>query len=124
MKKDFVTEVKGMIMTSEFEMVKTLRMQQILAGYVQPDDIKDPIWFDDLPRLDALMEKIEACGKEKQIIWTVFRPTYHRIAKELEMTAFNTIAENNTMPFHFKCKNGTAIIVINDISINPITSII
>lgn len=83
MKKDFVTEVKGMIMSSEFEMVKTLRMQQILAGFVQPDDIKDPIWFDDVPRLDALMDNIDAIGDQKQIIWTVFRPTYQKISAEL-----------------------------------------
>lgn len=84
MKKEFMTSLKGEIMSSDFEMVKTLRMQQILTGFIQPDEKEEPIWFDDLPRLDALMEKIEACGKEKQIIWTVFRPTYHRIAKELE----------------------------------------
>jgi SNF2 family DNA or RNA helicase len=87
MKKDFVTEVKGMVMSSEFEMVKTLRMQQILAGFVQPDlyDGKqpDPIWVSEVPRLEAMLENIESIGKQKQIIWTVFRPTYHQISKEL-----------------------------------------
>lgn len=88
MKKDFVTEVKGMIMSSEFEMVKTLRMQQILAGFIQPDSCDGkqpaPIWVPEVPRLEAMMENVEAIGKQKQIIWTVFRPTYHQIAKELD----------------------------------------
>lgn len=88
MKRDFVTEVKGQVMSSEFEMVKTLRMQQILAGFVQPDSVDgkqpDPLWVEECPRLEALMENVEAIGNQKQIIWTVFRPTYHKIAKELD----------------------------------------
>lgn len=87
MKRDFVTDIKGMIMSSEFEMVKTMRMQQILAGFIQPDtidgEIQKPQWMPDVPRLDALMEQIEAIGDQKQIIWTVFRPTYERISEEL-----------------------------------------
>lgn len=88
MKRDFMTTVKDQVMSSEFEMVKTLRMQQILAGFVQPDPIEgvvqDPIWVPEVPRLDAMMENIEAIGNQKQIIWTVFRSTYVKIAKELE----------------------------------------
>lgn len=87
MKKDFVTEVKGLVMSSEFEMVKTMRMQQILAGFVQPDPLEGkpvkPIWVPEVPRLDALMENVEAIGNKKQIIWTVFRPTYAKISEEL-----------------------------------------
>jgi SNF2 family DNA or RNA helicase len=83
MKKQFVTELKGEVMSSEFEMVKTLRMQQILAGFIQPDESSDPVWFSDVPRLDAMLANVEAIGEQKQIIWTVFRPTYDRISKEL-----------------------------------------
>jgi SNF2 family DNA or RNA helicase len=83
MKKEFVTELQGMVMSSEFEMVKTLRMQQILAGFIQPDEAENPLWFKDVPRLDALLENIEAIGNKKQIIWTVFRPTYQKISEEL-----------------------------------------
>ena len=88
MKKEFVTSVKEMVMSSEFEMVKTLRMQQILAGFIQPDEQEDPLWFDDQPRLDALLQKIDEIGNQKQIIWTVFRPTYKRISKELEKRGY------------------------------------
>lgn len=88
MRKDFMTEVKGLVTSSEFEMVKTLRMQQMLAGFSQPDEREDPIWFDDVPRLDALLDTIDSLGKEKAIIWTVFRPTYARLAKELEKRSY------------------------------------
>jgi len=83
MRKEFVTEVRGLIMSSEFEMVKTLRMQQILAGFIQPDEQEQPVWFNDNPRMDALMDRIDSIGPQKQIIWTVFRPTYKRIGEEL-----------------------------------------
>lgn len=87
MKKDFVTYVGKLVASSEFEMVKTMRMLQMLTGFVQPDHIDGeapkPVWFKENPRLDALMEKVESIGKEKQIIWTVFRPTYARISEEL-----------------------------------------
>ena len=84
MKKQFVTEVKSLIMSSQFEMVKTMRMQQILTGFIQPDEKEDPVWFDENPRLDALMDIIDSLGKEKVIVWTVFRPTYKRIGDRLE----------------------------------------
>lgn len=92
MKKEFVTELGGVVMSSEFEMVKTLRMQQILAGFIQPDAVdgkaRAPLWVKDCPRLDAMLEKIEDIGKTKQIIWTVFRPTYTRIREELESRGY------------------------------------
>ncbi len=84
MKKEFVTELAGQVMSSEFEMVKSMRLHQILAGFIQPDDQDTPVWVEDLPRMDALMQKIDEIGNQKQIIWTVFRPTYKRIADELE----------------------------------------
>lgn len=84
MKKDFLTEVNGLVASSEFEMVKTLRMQQILSGFVQPDESKEPVFFKDQPRLDALMDLIDGIGKEQFIVWTTFKPTYRRIGAELE----------------------------------------
>lgn len=84
MRKDFMTEINGLVASSEFEMVKTLRMQQMLAGFVQPDEKKDPVWFSDVPRISALMDIVDSIGKEKCIIWTTFRPTYKKIGDELE----------------------------------------
>lgn len=83
MEKEFITEVNGMVSTSEFEMVKTLRMRQILAGFIQPDEAQEPEWFSEQPRLDTLMDIIDSIGKDKVIIWTEFRPTYQKIGERL-----------------------------------------
>lgn len=84
MKKDFLTEINGMVSSSEFEMVKTLRLQQILAGFVQPDEKKEAVFFKDQPRLDALCDIVDSIGKEQFIVWTTFRPTYGKIGEALE----------------------------------------
>ena len=84
MRKEFLTSIGDKIMSSEFEMVKTLRMQQILAGFIQPDDTDDAAWFDDQPRLTALMDLVDSIGKAQFIVWTTFRPTYRKIGAALE----------------------------------------
>lgn len=81
MAKEFVAEIDGVQTVAEFAMTKTLRMQQILAGFVQPSSDEDPAWVDDLPRMQALRDLLESIGGKKTIIWTTFRPTYKEIAK-------------------------------------------
>lgn len=82
MEKHFVTEVAGEFVTAEFAMTKTLRMQQILSGFLEAGD--KPVEFDN-PRLDALEDIIASYPKgEKIIIWTIFRPTYPILAKLCE----------------------------------------
>ena len=88
MEKDFVTELKSKVMSSEFQMVKGMRLQQMLGGFLQPDSIdgeaQKPLWFDDNPRLDALMDLVDSFGKEQFLIWTIFRPTYEKISEALK----------------------------------------
>lgn len=81
MQKDFVAEVKNNVSTAEFAMTKTLRLQQILCGFIQPDDADEAVWLDDIPRLDALKETLESIGGKRTIIWTTFRATYPKIKK-------------------------------------------
>lgn len=83
MRKHFVAEVGEQLITAEFAMTKTLRMQQILAGYLAQDSESDPHWMDN-PRLQALEDILEQINKEKVIIWTNWRPTYQKIAKVCE----------------------------------------
>lgn len=84
LRKQFVTELNEKVMSVEFEMVKTLRMQQILSGFMQPDESEDVEWFKEQPKLDALMDILDSIGKEKAIIWTNFVPTYQKIGRALE----------------------------------------
>jgi SNF2 family DNA or RNA helicase len=87
-KKDFVVELNAKVMSTEFQMVAGMRLQQMLCGFVQPDSADGtptaPVWFDDNPRLDALMDIVDSLGKERALIWTVYRPSYAKIAEALE----------------------------------------
>ena len=120
MKKEFMTEVDGQIMSSEFAMVKTLRMQQILAGFIQPDEKGEPVWFKEQPRLKVLMDLLDSIGKEKSIIWTTFKPTYKLIGDALEkekikhafLTGEQTQAEKQSAIEDFK-SGSTQILVAN-----------
>lgn len=81
MKREFVAEIGGVQTTAEFAMTKSLRMQQIICGFVQENEDGDAKWVKDNSRLDALEELLQTIGKEKCIIWTCFRPTYKKIAE-------------------------------------------
>jgi SNF2 family DNA or RNA helicase len=80
MEKEFVAELKDVTSIAEFAMTKTLRLQQILAGFVSESSDKEPAWFDGCTRLNALRETLESLGGEQCIIWTNFVPTYAKIA--------------------------------------------
>lgn len=80
MKNVFVTELKGVESIAEFAMTKSLRLQQIIAGFVAEDSTKPVAWVDDNPRLKALSDILEGLGGKQVIIWTNFIPTYSAIA--------------------------------------------
>jgi len=84
MKKAFVAELDGKVAIAEFAMTKTLRLQQILAGYITPENSDTPTWVKSNPRLDALHDLLEAVGREKTIIWTNFVATYSKIGEVAE----------------------------------------
>lgn len=85
MAKEFVAELQGSVVAAEFAMVKTLRLQQILAGFIVPDgDDAQAVWCKDNPRLSALKDILESINGEKVIIWSVFKPTYRAIARVCE----------------------------------------
>jgi SNF2 family DNA or RNA helicase len=85
MKKHFIAELGDKVSIAEFAMTKTLRMQQILAGFIQPEDGSAPALVKENPRIDALEELLETIGpNEKVVIWTVFKVTYQMIAQVCE----------------------------------------
>lgn len=84
MEKTFVAELNDVVSIAEFAMTKTIRLQQIVCGFLKPMDDDAPEWFDENPRLDALKEILESIGDEKVIIWTIFHPTYKKIAEICE----------------------------------------
>jgi len=85
MAEQFVAELEGTVVAAEFAMVKTLRLQQIIAGFLVPEELPSlPVWCKENPRLDALEELLETINGEKTIIWSVFQPTYAAIAKVCE----------------------------------------
>lgn len=99
------------IMQADLAIVKTLRLMQICAGVVKPDDGEAKM-LTDVPRLKVLEEKLKELTTDvsnKVIIWSIFKPTYQAIAdicgrlglgyvfltgdtkdKQASMDAFNT----------------------------------
>lgn len=57
---------------------KTLRLQQILSGFIGDAPIQDN------SRLEALKYAIEQTNGEPFIIWTIFKPTYKQLAGVLD----------------------------------------
>jgi SNF2 family DNA or RNA helicase len=87
MEDDYVSFVeqnglKG-VSVAQTAMTKSLRLQQIVTGYVKLDDGQE-IEIEDNPRLTALEELITALHeKHKVIIWCAFIPNYRVISKML-----------------------------------------
>jgi SNF2 family DNA or RNA helicase len=80
LKKAFVAEVDGGVVVADFVITKSIRMQQVLAGFIpverdgEPDDSISII--KDTPRVLALEDLLESLRGQKVIIWTTFRPSY------------------------------------------------
>jgi SNF2 family DNA or RNA helicase len=79
------------LMQADLAIVKTLRLMQVCAGVVKPDDGQAKM-LDKVPRLELLEETLrEICRPDepksyfggntnKVIIWSIFQPTYQAIA--------------------------------------------
>lgn len=89
MKKQFITYVRSgdaeRAVVAELAITKTLRMRQILSGFV-PTAESDGLHhvFRDCPRLMACCDILEdVCVKEKVIVWCEFRENYSMLAAKL-----------------------------------------
>lgn len=81
MKKDFLTFLGEKACTASIALIKALRLQQIVSGFIRFEDesIKS---FDDSPRLAALYELLEDLTPDhKVIVWSVFKENYTQIKK-------------------------------------------
>lgn len=122
MKREFVAELEGTVATAEFAMTKSLRLQQIICGFIQGSSEEDAKWVRDNPRLDALEELLEGIGSNKCIVWTCFRPTYAKIGEicaKLKLSyAFLTGLESAKEKEESleKFRNGTQILISNPAS--------
>lgn len=70
----FAIDEQGEELNASNVLVRTMRMQQILAGCTQSDN----------PRLQALSAAIEKTNGAQFIIWTIFEDTYDDLRKLLE----------------------------------------
>jgi SNF2 family DNA or RNA helicase len=79
MEKEYVAELKGKTVISEFAMSVGLRLRQILAGFLSAKAGDKPEYFDENPRIQAVSDLLDGIGKEKCIIWCNFEPTYKQL---------------------------------------------
>ena len=79
MERDAVAVLKDQVHIAPFAMVKLIRLQQLLCGFIT-DDQEVVTHLAEVPRLTALRDLIDSIPQtEKIIIWTNFRPTYQTI---------------------------------------------
>lgn len=74
----FAIDAEGNELNASNMLVRTMRLQQILAGFLGEVPILDN------PRLTALESAIELTNGEQFIIWTIFAPTYNQIGERLQ----------------------------------------
>lgn len=81
MKKHFVAECQGKVITAEFAMTKMLRLLQILAGFLPTEEGEITVFKENL-RLVALRDLLDSIGPDhKIIVWSNFVATYRMIEK-------------------------------------------
>jgi len=74
----------GSIVSAKNALTKLLRLQQVVGGFLAPDDSSDPMPIDGPnPRLDSMMELLEETGG-RTIIWARFRPEIAAIVARLK----------------------------------------
>ena len=85
MKKDLVAYLdSGQAVVATLALTKALRLQQILSGFYVTD-ANETHRFEKVPRLDALMEKIEDLSpSHKIIVWCVFKENYQAVGDRLK----------------------------------------
>lgn len=121
MRKAFITFVGSEACTAELAITKTLRMRQILAGFVRTEDMRD-ISFKANPRADALKGLLEdLLESEKVIIWADFEENYRQIAhicdglgvKYTYLTGLQSKAEKDANVQAFETDPEMRIIIAN-----------
>jgi SNF2 family DNA or RNA helicase len=82
--KHFVTFVQESACVADLAITKTLRLQQIISGFIRFDDGTDHA-FEELPRLQALGDILEdVTPSAKVIVWCNFKENYRQIGQLCE----------------------------------------
>jgi len=86
MKKEFITFLGDKACTAQLAVTKALRLQQIASGFIRLESGQEVV-LDDNPRLSALKDlliDLVVEGKNKVIIWAVYRANYAQIRDVLD----------------------------------------
>lgn len=77
----FAVDETGERLSAKNVLSRTLRLQQIVAGYLSLDDGLKELKSN---RLDALKYAVEQTAGEQFIVWTIFTDTYAQVAAQLD----------------------------------------
>lgn len=98
MLQEFITFIEETPCTAELAITKTLRLQQILSGFIRGVDGRD-FRFKDNPRLSVLSDLLgDIAHSGKTIVWTNFRENYpmlSEVCKKLELPHVFITGEQN-----------------------------
>jgi SNF2 family DNA or RNA helicase len=128
---ELITFMQGEAVTAQMALVKALRLQQIVSGFVRVDqdqedgkllDTKRDRIFEDNPRKAALKEVLEPIvAGSKVIVWAVFRQNYQMIrevcealdVKYVELTGEFSAKENYESVHKFQVDPSIRVIIAN-----------
>lgn len=91
MERDFIAflDESDATIVAQLAITKTLRMRQILSGFVKTDEEKI-VYLKESPRIKALEELLEMIAtNHKVLVWSVFVPEYElirRVCEKLKLT--------------------------------------
>lgn len=115
-------EGKSQAATANLALTKSLRLQEIAAGYLKLDN-GDIVEFKNNPRMDAAKELVESIIEqgEKVIIWTNFIYTYTMLSKMLTgmkvkhvmLTGQQSIKEKDDAIYGFENDDTIRVVIAN-----------
>lgn len=126
MKEDLVTYLNDKVCVASMALIKVLRMQQIVSGFLSMESLDGDSGhmrrFEDVPRLDALAEILEEIAPyHKVIVWACFQENYARIRdvcdklklKYVEITGQRTETQKREAVTSFRSDDGVRVCIAN-----------
>jgi SNF2 family DNA or RNA helicase len=126
MREDLVTYLSGQVCVASMALIKVLRLQQIVSGFLSMETLEGEEGkvhrFKDVPRVEALSELLEEIAPyHKVIVWACFQENYHRIRgvceqlnlKYVEITGQRTEAQKREAVTSFRADDGVRVCIAN-----------
>lgn len=123
MAEDMIFEVGDSEISASTALVKLLRLQQIVSGYVQSPESPETGVEIGTSKLDVLNDILEELEGRKVVVWCKFKSEVRRIAEMLKknkrryvvMTGDSTVEERDEAIYNFQKNDGEGTVFVGTI---------